>query len=292
MAPYASNTDGHSAPRSNRGAPQPGAACLLSAAFALLMAAGPARAADPCVDVAQAVAMLKDGDQFQASAQLFASARHGCEDEARALLDRGVALDARDREGATALARAARASKIMLVTLFLERGANVNARAVDGSTPLFYAAESDRGKVVAMLIEHGADPNLAGRAGLTPLDAAAFNNSDAIAKQLLQHGAEINALDNDGKGAMVYAAGRGNTAVVALLLDSGVDVNRRYAHNLTALMWAAGHDASAGSEDVEATVKLLVARGATLALQDDRGKTAAEIARSLGRDRLASLLSP
>ena len=85
---------------------------------------------------------------------------------------------------------------------------------------------------------------------------------------------------------MVYAAGRGNAAVVALLLDAGVEVNRRYGHGLTALMWAAGHDASAGSEDVEATHQAACStRGATLDLKDDRGKTAADIARALGRER-------
>ena len=76
---------------------------------------------------------------------LFAAARLGCEAEARALLDRGAAIDAKDREGKTALAKAAEADKLPLIRLLLERGANVNARAVDGSTPLFYAAEQDRG---------------------------------------------------------------------------------------------------------------------------------------------------
>ena len=55
-------------------------------------------------------------------------------------------------------------------------------------------------------------------------------------------------------------------------------MNRRYAHGLTALMWAAGYDASAGVEDVDATIKTLIEHGAALDLKDDRGKTAADIA--------------
>jgi uncharacterized protein len=62
------------------------------------------------------------------------------------------------------------------------------------------------------------------------------------------------------------------------------------AHGLTALMWAAGHDASAGVDDVEATLRMLVEHGAVLDLKDDRGKTAADIARGLGRERAAKLL--
>ena len=56
-------------------------------------------------------------------------------------------------------------------------------------------------------------------------------------------------------------------------------------------MWAAGPDASAGVEDVEKTVRLLVERGAALELKDDRSMTAADIARSAGRDNVAKILS-
>ena len=81
-------------------------------------------------------------------------------------LDRGAMIDAKDREGKTALAKAAEADKLPLIRLLLERKANVNARSVDGSTPLFYAAEQDRGGVIALLLERGADPNLPGRKGV------------------------------------------------------------------------------------------------------------------------------
>jgi ankyrin repeat protein len=260
------------------------------ASLALVFSATPGRAADPCADTAHAIAALHEGDAFQATTLLFAAARLGCEGEARALLDRGAAIDARDREGTTALAKSAQAGKTALIRLFLDRGADVNGRAIKGSTPLFYAAEADRSAAIALLIDRGADPNIPGRAGLSPLDAAAYNGSAESVEMLVKHGANPNALDNEGKGAMVYAAGRANAPIVALLLAAGVDVNRRYAHDLTALMWAAGHDASAGIDDVEATLKLLIDHGAALDLKDDRGKTAADIARALGHERALAVL--
>jgi uncharacterized protein len=263
-------------------------AALTSLAF--LLAAGLARAKDRCGDTAQAVKALHEDDRYQATSLLFAAARLGCEAEARTLLDRGAAIDAKDREGKTALAKAAEADKLPLIKLLLERGANANARAIDGSTPLFYAAEQDRGAVVALLLERGADPNLPGRKGVRPLAAAAFNGSEDSVAKLLQFGADPNALDNDGQGAIVYAAAHGYAPVVAALLQAGVDVNRRYAHGLTALMWAAGYDASAGVEDVDAAIKTLIEHGAALALKDDRGKSAADIARGLGHERAAKLL--
>jgi uncharacterized protein len=260
------------------------------ACLALISAASPSRAADPCADKALAVEALRDGDQYQAAALLFAVARLGCEREARALLDRGAAVDARDREGATALGRAAQAGKIAVAALLIDRGADVNARAIDGSTPLFYAAEADRAAMMRLLVDRGADPNIPGRKGIRPLAAAAYNGSPGSVELLIKHGADPNALDDDGKSAVVYAAGRASAQVAALLLEAGVDVNRRYSHGLTALMWAAGHDASAGVDDVEATLKVLLDHGAALDLKDDRGKTAADIARELGHERATKVL--
>jgi len=260
------------------------------AGFALIAEGRPSLAADPCADKALAVQALRMGDEYQEATLLFAVARLGCEPEARALLDRGAAIDAKDREGATALGRAAQAGKIAIETLLLDRGADINARAVDGSTPLFYAAEADRAAMVRLLINRSADPNIPGRKGIRPLAAASYNGSPETVELLLKHGADPTALDDDGKSAMLYAAGRANAPVVELLLAAGVDVNRRYAHGLTALMWAAGHDASAGVDDVEATIKTLIAHGAKVGLKDDRGKTAADIARELGHERAMNVL--
>jgi len=57
----------------------------------------------------------------------------------------------------------------------------------------------------------------------------------------------------------------------------------RYRHDLTALMWAAG----SGQKD---TVQLLLQRGANKGLKDDRGKTAADIARELGHKGVLAVL--
>ncbi len=185
---------------------------LALAVVALLVVPAAAPAADHCADITQAVATLKDGDPFELTAELHAAARFGCEREARVLIDRGASIDARDREGMTALATAARAGKVTLVGLLIEKGADINARSINRSTPLFYAAEADRAEATRVLIDHGADPNISGRSSDRPLAAAAYNDAADSVELLLKHGADPNAVDDDGKGAMVYAAGRARHA--------------------------------------------------------------------------------
>ena len=91
----------------------------------------------------------------------------------------------------------------------------------------------------------------------------------------------MRAVDQIDKTALIYAAAAGSAQATALLLDRGLDVDARYKHDLTALMWAAGYGRC---------VKLLLERGADPKLRDDRGKTAADIAREQGYQDVAALL--
>jgi hypothetical protein len=67
-------------------------------------------------------------------------------------------------------------------------------------------------------------------------------------------------------------------------LAHGIAVDAPYANRLTALMWAAGQ----GQADV---VKLLLERGARADLRDDRGFTAAQIARDAGHAQVVAMLA-
>jgi ankyrin repeat protein len=250
-----------------------------------------ARISPACAALMQRAAALPAQDVFQANLLLFPAAAAGCEDLVRNLLDRGIAVDARDRSGRTALALAAKEGRDRVAELLIERGGAIDARAISGATPLFFATEADHVSAAKLLLARGADVNPIGAGGLTPLMAAAFNGNLELVDLLMARGADANALDASGKAAIVYAASRGFTHVVARLIDAGVDVNRRYEHGLTALMWAAGYADGAGIEDIRDMLALLIARGAALDARDDRGLTAHEIARDLGHREIADYLA-
>ena len=69
-------------------------------------------------------------------------------------------------------------------------------------------------------------------------------------------------------------------------MEKGAQVNATdNAVQQTPLMWAAG-------QGQEATVRLLLARGAKTDLRDDRGLTAYDIAAQSGQSAVAALLQP
>jgi len=70
---------------------------------------------------------------------------------------------------------------------------------------------------------------------------------------------------------------------VMLLLGKGVDPNAVYHNDLTALMWAAGFGKTA-------TVNALLAAGARPLMKDNRGMTAADMARDEHFDETAAVL--
>ena len=266
-------------------------AVLVLVGVSLSVPAEAARVSPACAALAEKSATVAHDDVFQANLLLFSAAAGGCEDLVRQFVDRGAAIEARDRLGRTALALAAKEGRAAIVDLLIGDGALINARAISGATPLFLATEADHSSIAKDLLARGADLNLTGGGGLTPLMAAAFNGNVELVDLFLSKGADPNALDASGKAAIVYAASRGFARVVAQLIEAGVDVSRRYEHGLTALMWAAGYADGAGIDDIKDVLALLIARGAALDARDDRGKTAIEIARDLGHAEIADYLA-
>jgi hypothetical protein len=73
----------------------------------------------------------------------------------RGLLQRGVPIDARDREGNTPLHFAAGAGRTELVGYLIGKGTDVNAVNLYGDSPLERASANHRMDVVQVLSEHG-----------------------------------------------------------------------------------------------------------------------------------------
>jgi len=81
-------------------------------------------------------------------------------------------VDARDKEGRTALHHAAMAGDILVTAALLNAGADPDIRDKSGRVPLHYAVLSCKPDLAAMLLAAEADPFITDRNEQNPLDLA------------------------------------------------------------------------------------------------------------------------
>lgn len=124
--------------------------------------------------------------QGRRNATLFAAVRSGDTNSAKAAIEAGADVNARDGNGMTPLMFAAKGVRPNesnpevtdhpdTVRLLLERGADVSATDEVGFHALFWAARYGHGDVVKVLIEYGADVNAKDKGGMTALRWATTN---------------------------------------------------------------------------------------------------------------------
>lgn len=164
----------------------------------------------------------------------------------------------------------------------LAAGLDPNTRDERGQVGLYVALRAGSAKCATLLYAHPAisidEANLVGE---TPLMMAALRGNLDWTAKLAQRGARIN---RDGWSPLLYAASGPEPKVVAWLLEHGADVESRAPNGTTPLMMAARYGA-------EASVDLLLARGADRKRRNDQGLDAAAFARLGGREPLAARLA-
>ena len=111
---------------------------------------------------------------------------------------------------------AARKGDVAAVKALLDKGVDVNAKTNYGATALSYACDKGHAEVVKLLLERGADPNAKDTFyGEVPMGWALSRDHYDIVKLLLDHGAQ-------GKErALIAGADGGNVELVKAILDKG-----------------------------------------------------------------------
>ena len=129
------------------------------------------------------------------------------------------------------LFNAAKNGDAATIRALLRKGVNVNAKMRDGTTALMQASfNSYRGdpvKSVQALLAKGADVNARDGGGKTALMLAAYGekNSEVI-HALLGKGANVNAKDNKGGTVLMLASWYGNLELAKILLAKGAERQR------------------------------------------------------------------
>ncbi|MCE7032124.1 ankyrin repeat domain-containing protein [Lysobacter sp. GX 14042] len=217
-------------------------------------------------------------------ADIPAAAIVGDADAVRRLLELGLPVEAVDRQGCTALLRAAGGGHGALVDLLLARGANPSCTAGTGATPLSAAVSMRKAAIVDQLIAAGAEIEQRLPDGLTALMLACALGLPDMAARLLGAGADIHATDDHGRTALHCAAmfgfSAGDRARLVALLDAlllaGAESDLEHeAGGATPLLLLLGARAEPGSTADEqvllAGLELLLDNDARLDVRDPRG---------------------
>ena len=178
------------------------------------------------------------------------------EAKVRLLIDRGAQVNAvSPSTGRTPLLIAAgRPGAARIVRMLLDKGADPKARDKNGESAIFRAAFNGDAAVVKLLADRGADIDAPGR-GVTPLLEAISGGNTSVIDLLLARGANAKAQDQDGFGALASACSFGEFSVFRKLIAAGADPKLRSPDGIDFLMMAAASDTSR-PEFIQEVVKL------------------------------------
>ena len=203
------------------------------------------------------------------------------------LVHLGANLDARTKEGKTALHIATENNQKETVCQLIKLGADVNAIHKHGKNKILrLSLETNNIEVSAKLISLGADTNTSNEEGETALHCAAKAGYTDHVQELVKAGAGTEARDKDGNTPLLHAAENGHTQTVCALLDAGAAVDACNKHGETPVHVAAknGHTQ---------TVCALADAGASVDVCNEQafGETAVHLAAKNGHTRTVCALA-
>lgn len=158
------------------------------------------------------------------------------------LLRLGIAVNALDQKGSTALIHACGQGQADMVRLLLKHGADPKVAARSGATAVWAAISQSHADVLEELLLHGAEANQA-VAGYPPLNLACLSGVPEQVALLLEQGAEVSAVDGNGQnalhaGAVFLGSDKARLDAVMLvdmLIRAGVSATAMDAHQQTPL---------------------------------------------------------
>jgi hypothetical protein len=167
------------------------------------------------------------------------------------------------------------------VQQLLERGFDPNTVDEEGRGGLLIAMQEPSLKAAEALMLHPqTDVNRLNAVGESPLMMAALKGQLDWCERLIERGADVN---KTGWTPLHYAATGGHLKIIDLLLEHHAFIDAQSPNRTTPLMMAARY----GSED---SARALMNAGADPTLRNERNMTAADFARSVGREPLAQAI--
>ena len=190
----------------------------------------------PVIDKLLAAKVPIEAKNKNGQTALMLAAREGQADNVQLLIARGAKVDERDNEGWTPLMLAAYNGQTSAVGLLLEAKADVKAKDSKGVwDSLVLALSEGRGAVAEKLIEAGAVLSSAPVNDHVPLIHSVYGGDLQGVRLVLARKPDLTARDRDGWSALALAAYNGYPQIVMELLRAGIDPTLKDKEGKTAL---------------------------------------------------------
>ncbi len=242
-------------------------------------------------------------------------------DMAKFLVEQGLDVNLKNKEGETALLIAVKNENLAVALYLIDKKANLNDQDEKGNTALHYAVEKYSKKMMVLLLLKGADINIKNKEGLNVVDLVEkkfthdkdysnllkgeyqsyvmdgksifdFETLDDVVLYIA-NGGKLEVVNDNNQSLVQVAIERNKTDVVSYLVSLGLslpqlhtkeqNVNALDKDGYTALMDCAVHN-------YYDNAKALLKAGAKIDMQDERGRTALYITTVLKSYDTAQLL--
>ena len=193
--------------------------------------------------------------------------------EMRSLLERGADIEARDKDGATALMIASAYGRMEIVRNLVSFGADTEATE-GGATALMIAATAGQMPIVETLVSLGADIDTQEGPG-TILMLLSMQGTTESVRALVNLGADTEVKNKSGWTALMIAATAGRLAIVETLVSLGADIATKGKDGNTVLM----NVSALGKPE---SIRTLIGLGADIEATNKAGMTALMVAAAYG----------
>ncbi|KAK7081544.1 hypothetical protein SK128_002378 [Halocaridina rubra] len=204
------------------------------------------------------------------------------------LLNAGADPNTQNKKGCSPMLEAAGKKKFGCLKILAEKGENLNVSDKQKKNVLHYAAERNALEALRFLLKYQVLKNIIDaedRSYYTPLHLAIKRDADECALLLLEHGASPVKKSASGMTPLHLAADKGSISVCEVLLSrKDVQVSQENDAKATPLHMAALR----GSVDV---CQMLIRKGARITAVDDKGRTALHVASAEGHEKAVKFLS-